>query len=93
MYPGERFKGYSHQAGLIFALAGAVWLLAKVSLGEVHRLIGALIIFLSVIALYAASPLYHSSRGSTNLATGGDHCPIYVLIAGGRDALCVERGP
>lgn len=84
MYPGERFNGYSHLAGLILALAGAAWLLAKVlPLGQAHRLAGAVVFALSVIALYAASTLYHSTRGRAKAFWQRvDHCAIYVLIAG-----------
>lgn len=84
MYPGERFNGFSHLMGLLMALAGAVWLLAtSLPSGNFQRIAGVLIFALSVIALYASSMLFHSTRGSAKLFWERiDHGAIYLLIAG-----------
>jgi hemolysin III len=84
MYPGERLNGYSHLLGLLLALPGAVLLLAKtVPSGDPARIAGAVVFSLSAVALYAASTLYHSTRGQRKrMWERADHCAIYLLIAG-----------
>ncbi len=84
MYPGERFNSATHLIGVILAIVGSVILLDQaVKSGDVWK-IGAVSVFgLSMIALYAASTLYHSTRGrAKELWAQVDHCAIYVLIAG-----------
>ncbi len=64
MYPGERLNGYSHLLGLLLALPATALLLAKtVPTGDPARIAGALVFSLSAVALYAASTLFHSTRG------------------------------
>ncbi|RJP71187.1 MAG: hemolysin III family protein [Comamonadaceae bacterium] len=84
MYPGERFNSFSHLAGLVLALVGAVWLLARaMPSGDPLKLAGAAVFALSVIVLYAASTLYHSTRGPAKRVWERiDHGAIYLLIAG-----------
>jgi len=84
MYPGERFNGYSHLAGLILALLGAGWLLARtVPSSDPSRIAGALVFAAAVIVLFAASTLFHSTRGPAKAFwQRADHCAIYLLIAG-----------
>jgi hemolysin III len=84
MYHGERLNGYSHLLGLLLALPGAVLLLAKtVPSGDPARIAGALVFSLSAVALYAASTLYHCTRGQLKRTwERADHCAIYLLIAG-----------
>lgn len=84
MYPGERFNGFSHLAGLILALLGAAWLLARaLSSGDLPRTAGALVFAGSVIVLYAASTAFHSTCGPAKAFWQRiDHCAIYLLIAG-----------
>lgn len=84
MYHGERFNSFSHLAGLLLAVWGAVWLLARtVPSGDLLKLVGASVFALSVIVLYAASTLYHSTRGPAKQVWERiDHCAIYLLIAG-----------
>lgn len=83
MYPGERFNGFSHLVGLLMALPGAVWLLAKsMPSGDILKTAGVLVFALSVIVLYASSMLFHSSRGPAKAFWERvDHCAIYLLIA------------
>lgn len=84
MYPGERLNGYSHLLGLVLALSATVLFLAKtVPTGDAARIAGALVFSLSAVALYAASTLFHSTRGRLKrFWERVDHCAIYLLIAG-----------
>ena len=84
MYSGERFNGFSHLAGLILALFGAAWLIARtLPLGDAQRTVGALVFAVSVIVLYTASTLAHSTHGpAKSFWQRIDHCAIYLLIAG-----------
>ncbi len=84
MHPGERFNGYSHLAGLLLALPGAAWLVAKTaSEGDLRKIFCAVVFAGSVILLYAASTLCHSTRGtSRRFFERADHGAIYLLIAG-----------
>ena len=84
MYPGERLNGYSHLLGLLLALPAAAALLLKtVPTGDPARIAGALVFSLSAVALYAASTLFHSTRGRLKRVwERADHCAIYLLIAG-----------
>jgi len=84
MYPGERLNGYTHLLGLVLALVAMALLLAKtVPTGDPARIAGALVFSLSAVALYAASTLFHSTRGPRKrLWEKADHCAIYLLIGG-----------
>lgn len=84
MYSGERFNGYSHLLGLVLAMAGTVVLLVKtLGAGDAARTAAGLVFSLSMLALYAASTLFHSTRGRKKLFwQRADHCAIYLLIAG-----------
>src|ERR1700739_2937791 len=68
MYIGERFNGYSHLFGLLLATAGSAALLAKtVPTADPAKTASALVFGISMITLYAASTLFHSTRGRTKL--------------------------
>ena len=84
MYHGERFNGYSHLLGLVLALLGSAYLLARiVGGGDVAKTVAALVFSASMIAMYGASTLCHSIRGRARLFwQRADHCAIYLLIAG-----------
>lgn len=84
MYRGERFNSATHAAGLLLALGGAALLLGKVlPQGDPARTAGAMVFALSMVALYGASTLFHSTRGAVRLFwQRADHCAIYLLIAG-----------
>lgn len=84
MYIGERFNGYSHLLGLLLATAGSAALLAKtVPTADPAKTASALVFGVSMITLYAASTLFHSTRGRMKLFWQRmDHCAIYLLIAG-----------
>lgn len=84
MYQGERFNGYSHLLGLMLATAGSALLLAKtMPVNDPAKTASALVFALSMVTLYAASVLFHSTRGRMKLFWQRvDHCAIYLLIAG-----------
>ncbi|MEP6790863.1 MAG: hemolysin III family protein [Ramlibacter sp.] len=84
MYPGERFNSYSHLVGLALCLGGAAVLLARVApMGDAARAAGALVFALCAVALYAASTLFHSTRGrAKRFWQRADHCSVFLLIAG-----------
>ncbi len=75
----------THGFGLLLSLFGLVFLVILASLnGDVWYIVSAIIYGLSLIALYAASTLYHGStspelKEKLRLI---DHCCIYLLIAG-----------
>jgi len=84
MYPGERLNACTHLLGLVLALSATILLLARtVPTGDPARIAGAAVFSLSAVALYAASTLFHSTRGSRKrFWERADHCAIYLLIAG-----------
>lgn len=75
----------THGAGLVLSLIGfAVLLFLAAANGDAFYVAGSIIYGASLVTLYAASTLYHSSthpqrKGTLQLL---DHCCIYVLIAG-----------
>jgi len=97
MIVGERFNGYSHLAGLVLALLGCAALLLRTwPEGDPAKTVAALVFGLSMVALYAASTMFHSSRGRTRRWwQRADHSAIYLLIAGSYTpfALVTLQGP
>lgn len=84
MYHGERLNSVTHLLGLALAVAGSAVLLSQaVEGGRALTIISVSIFALSMVALYAASTLYHSTQGITKERWAKvDHCAIYLLIAG-----------
>ena len=84
MYAGERFNGYSHLAGAILAVAGAVVLIVLGALkADPWRIVSFSIYGATLSLLYITSTLYHSTRGpAKNVLRKLDHCAIYLIIAG-----------
>ncbi len=84
MYHGERFNSISHLAGAALALLGATVLVAGAArVGDPWKVVSFSIYGAMLVALYAASTLYHSVRGrSKAVLQKFDHCSIYLLIAG-----------
>ena len=97
MYHGERFNGYSHLCGLLLATAGSAALLAQtVPEADPARTVSAGVFAISMMTLYAASTLYHSTRGpAKRFWQRIDQCAIYLLIAGSYTpfALVTLQGP
>jgi hemolysin III len=84
MYRGERFNGYSHLAGAILALAGAIALVVMASVkADPWRIVSFAVYGATLVLLYLISTIYHSTRGRTkDVFRKLDHCSIYLLIAG-----------
>jgi hemolysin III len=75
----------THGAGLILSIIGsAVLIILASSYGQWLHIVSGTIYGITLILLYAASTLYHSSksRGYKNIFQSLDHCAIYLLIAG-----------
>ncbi len=97
MNPGERLNTLTHLLGLALAVVGSAVLITHAARGGDPRQIISFSIFgLSMVLLYGASTLYHSSQGSPRERWAkADHCAIYLLIAGTYTpfALVTLRGP
>jgi len=75
----------THGAGLVLSIIGFVVLLAIAVLrGEVLSIVAVIIYGLSLVTLYGASTVYHSTTSPTmkRRMQVADHCGIYLLIAG-----------
>ena len=81
----ERINIFSHAAGLLFSLVALVFMVTRASLhGNAWHVVSVCVFGASLIALYAASTMYHSTtrprlRARLRII---DHATIYVLIAG-----------
>jgi hemolysin III len=84
MYRGERFNGYSHLAGAVLALTGAIVLVVMASMkADPWRIVSFAVYGATLVLLYLISTLYHSTRGrAKDVLRKLDHCSIYLLIAG-----------
>ena len=84
MHSGERFNGYSHLAGAVLALTGAVVLVAMASIkADPWRIVSFAVYGATLVLLYVISTLYHGTRGrAKDVFRKLDHCSIYLLIAG-----------
>ena len=81
----DRWNALSHGLGAVLALVGATTLVTLAAMrGDGARLGAALAFGLSLVALYAASTLYHAIAHPAAKARLKvlDHCAIYLLIAG-----------
>lgn len=76
---------WTHGLGIVASLAIGTLLIVRASLsGTVWQIVGVSVFTASLIALYAASTLYHAARTPAARARLKivDHAAIYVLIAG-----------
>ena len=94
----ERINIGSHALGLLLSIAGFVALVSRaLAVGDRLQLLSVSVYAASMVALYAASTAYHSSRKPllrVRLRTV-DHASIYLLIAGTYTpfALVTLQGP
>ena len=97
MYHGERFNAYTHLVGALLALAGAVVLIVLGAMKQdAWKIVSFAIYGASLVMLYSASTLYHSTRGRLKAFFRKlDHTAIYLLIAGSYTpfTLVTLRGP
>jgi hemolysin III len=84
MYHGERLNAGTHLTGALLAAAGAAILIViAVQQGDPWKITSFSIYGAMLLALYAVSTLYHSTRGRLKQVLQKlDHCSIYLLIAG-----------
>jgi hemolysin III len=84
MHYGERFNGYTHFAGALLALSGAVVLVVLGAMrADPWRIVSFSIYGTTLFLLYLSSTLYHSTRGrAKQIFRKFDHSAIYLLIAG-----------
>ncbi|MCF8366758.1 MAG: hemolysin III family protein [Bacteroidales bacterium] len=81
----ERINVWSHGLGVILSIVGLVLLVLRaVAIGDVWRIVSFSIFGVSMILLYSASTIYHSSKTPAVRARLNifDHASIFVLIAG-----------
>src|SRR4051812_43815719 len=81
----EIANSVTHGLGLLASLVGVFALISlSVERGEAWHIASAVIYGTSLVALYAASTLYHALKGTgaRGLLRVLDHCAIYLLIAG-----------
>ena len=97
MYIGERFNAWTHLAGALLAVSGAIVLIVlTASAGDPWKIVSVSIFGATLILLYTASTLYHSLRGrAKRILRKLDHLSIYLLIAGTYTPFCLItlRGP
>ena len=91
MYPGERLNAWTHLAGAVLALAGAVVLIVLAALdGDAWKFVSVSIYGATLVLLYTFSTLYHSLRGrAKDVLRELDHHSIYLLIAGTYTPFCL----
>jgi hemolysin III len=84
MYQGEKFNSFTHLIGAVLAIAGAVVLIVIASIeGNPWKIVSFALYGATLILLYSASTLYHSTKGrAKNIFRKLDHSAIYLLIAG-----------
>ncbi len=87
----DPFCGLSHGVGALLSVA-ALWALLVLAAGRPRHLVAFGIYGATLIALYAASALYHGLSASPRLEARLqrlDHSAIYLLIAGSYTPLCL----
>jgi hemolysin III len=81
----EVMNSSTHALGFALSIAGLVWLILRaVKLQDTMSLVAVIVFGSSLIALYAASTLYHAIPcfNAKKVLRIFDHCAIYLLIAG-----------
>ena len=80
----EVANSVTHGLGLLASLVGAFVLVSlSVEQGEAWHVVSAVVYGATLVALYAASTLYHALKGTRarKVLRVLDHCSIYLLIA------------
>lgn len=97
MYYGEKLNAWTHLVGAILALMGTTVIIVLAALGgDPWKVVSVSIYGATLVMLYSASTLYHSSRGrAKSVLKKFDHHSIYLLIAGSYTPFCLVslRGP
>jgi hemolysin III len=84
MVPGERLNSFTHLAGAVLALAGALTLVSlAASRQDPARLASFSVYGLTLFLTYFSSTFYHGTVGrAKEIFRKLDHVSIYLLIAG-----------
>jgi len=84
MYYGERLNSYTHMAGAVGSLAAASVLVSMgAQKGDAWRIASFAVYGVTLVSLFCASTLYHSTRGRLKAVFRKlDHTMIYLVIAG-----------
>jgi hemolysin III len=84
MVPGERLNSFTHLAGMVLALAGALTLVSLAATRhDPARLASFSVYGLTLFLTYFSSTFYHGTVGRTKeIFRKLDHVSIYLLIAG-----------
>ena len=84
MYHGERMNSITHLLGVVLAVVGLIFLVARTALtGDTWKIVSCSIYGGTLVTLYTSSTLYHSIQGtSKKVFQKFDHSAIYLLIAG-----------
>ncbi len=84
MYHGERMNSITHLLGVVLAVVGLIFLVARAALtGDPWKIVSCSIYGGTLVTLYTSSTLYHSIKGaSKKVFQKLDHSAIYLLIAG-----------
>lgn len=81
----ERINILSHAIGLLMSVTALIFMVIRAGHnGNAWHIVSVIVFGISLISLYAASTLYHSSKQPQSRARLRviDHATIYVLIAG-----------
>lgn len=84
MYHGEKFNSISHLIGALLACAGVSFLLASaIDKGDLYKIVAFSVYGGMMVALYAISTIYHSTKGKLkDFFRQMDYISIYLMIAG-----------
>lgn len=84
MYHGEKFNSITHLIGALLACAGVSFLLVvAIDKSDLVKIIGFSVYGAMMVALYAISTIYHSTKGEVKLFFRQmDYISIYLMIAG-----------
>ncbi len=84
MERGERLNTITHLSGVALAVGGvSVLVVLAARQGDAWKIVSLSIYGATLVMLYAASAIYHGSRGSAKAVFRAfDHVAIYILIAG-----------
>jgi hemolysin III len=97
MYHGEKMNSCTHLLGVVLAVVGLIFLVARTALTvDSWKIVSCSIYGVTLVTLYTSSTLYHSMQGaSKKVFQKFDHSAIYLLIAGSYTpfTLVTLRGP
>jgi hemolysin III len=84
MYHGEKMNSCTHLLGVVLAVVGLIFLVARTALTvDSWKIVSCSIYGVTLVTLYTSSTLYHSMQGaSKKVFQKFDHSAIYLLIAG-----------